>query len=217
MRFAFYVSGKATRLLNTIKMINDHHLDLTKSISFVLIDNVENNELKKVCTDNRIDHIEIDLNPIEKSKRSIFISDKLLTILEAKKVDYLFIFCTLLLKGKLIDLYHNRIINFHPSLLPSYKGFMAIDHALENNAFLFGNTAHFINEKPDDGPIIMQSLLQRSRFTQYDDVLDMQVVMLIQIMFWLSEKRIKVSNNKVFVRNANYEVGKYVPQIELNI
>ena len=77
--------------------------------------------------------------------------------------------------GKLLEAYRNKIINFHPSLLPSYPGLNAIDKAIEGNSLLLGNTAHFIDEKVDTGPIIMQSILPISLFNHYEDVLSLQI------------------------------------------
>ena len=85
----------------------------------------------------------------------------------------------------------NRIINFHPSLLPSFPGVKAVDQALAYGTLVLGNTTHFIDEGVDTGPIIMQSILPRAAFDAYDSVLDLQVPMLTQVIRWLEEDRSK--------------------------
>jgi len=52
--------------------------------------------------------------------------------------------------------YKNRIINVHPSLLPSFKGKQGIKDAFTYGAKITGVTIHFVNEKMDAGPIILQ-------------------------------------------------------------
>lgn len=58
-------------------------------------------------------------------------------------------------------LYDRRIINIHPSLIPSFcgKGFYGIrvhQAALDKGVKVTGATVHFVNEIPDGGEIIMQ-------------------------------------------------------------
>ena len=57
--------------------------------------------------------------------------------------------------------FRNRIINIHPSLIPSFcgKGFYGLkvhEAALEKGVKVTGATVHFVNEIPDGGKIIMQ-------------------------------------------------------------
>lgn len=141
-------------------------------------------------------------------------SDQLLQRLKENEIDYLFIFTTKVLKGDILKEYENRIINFHPSLLPAFKGFFAIDQALKARAFLLGNTAHFVTEDIDGGPIIMQSIFYSGNFKDYPDVLDQQVNMLIQLMYWFKEGRVVVEDGKVRVKDANYNIGEYIPNID---
>lgn len=52
--------------------------------------------------------------------------------------------------------YPNRIINVHPSLLPSFAGSKAIEAALAHGVKVTGVTVHFVDEEVDHGPIIAQ-------------------------------------------------------------
>ena len=66
-----------------------------------------------------------------------------------------------ILSGNFTDQYPNRIINVHPSLIPSFcgKGFYGLkvhEAALEYGVKVTGATVHFVNEVPDGGKIIMQ-------------------------------------------------------------
>jgi len=66
-----------------------------------------------------------------------------------------------ILGPQLIKAYENKIINIHPSLLPSfcgpgYYGLRVHEAVLAYGAKVTGATAHFATEIPDDGPIILQ-------------------------------------------------------------
>ncbi len=61
-----------------------------------------------------------------------------------------------LLSPYFIREYKDRIINIHPALLPSFRGSHGIRDALESGSKVTGVTVHFVNEKLDDGPIILQ-------------------------------------------------------------
>src|SRR5699024_2907236 len=56
----------------------------------------------------------------------------------------------------LLKAYENRIINIHPSLLPSFPGVDAVGQALEAGVKVSGVTIHYVDEGIDTGPIISQ-------------------------------------------------------------
>ena len=57
----------------------------------------------------------------------------------------------------LIDAYRYRMMNIHPSLLPSFSGLDAQKQTLEWGAKVAGCTVHFVTEGVDEGPIILQA------------------------------------------------------------
>ncbi|HAA32793.1 MAG TPA: phosphoribosylglycinamide formyltransferase [Cyanobacteria bacterium UBA8553] len=57
----------------------------------------------------------------------------------------------------LIDAFPDRIINIHPSLLPSFKGVRAIEQALEAGVKIAGCTVHLVRPEIDSGPILIQA------------------------------------------------------------
>lgn len=59
----------------------------------------------------------------------------------------------------LLDAYPNKIINIHPSLLPSYKGKHAIERAWNAKEKKTGVTIHYVDDKIDHGKIILQKTI----------------------------------------------------------
>ncbi|MDH6055526.1 phosphoribosylglycinamide formyltransferase [Umezakia ovalisporum] len=57
----------------------------------------------------------------------------------------------------LIDAFTDRIINIHPSLLPSFKGINAVQQALASGVKITGCTAHLVCLEVDSGPILIQA------------------------------------------------------------
>jgi phosphoribosylglycinamide formyltransferase 1 len=64
-----------------------------------------------------------------------------------------------LLSPQFVAAYRNRILNIHPSLLPSFPGLEAQRQALEHGAKFSGCTVHFVDETLDAGPIILQAVV----------------------------------------------------------
>ena len=87
-------------------------------------------------------------------------------LLKSKNVDVVVLagFMTIL-GSKVISAFENKIINIHPSLIPSfcgegYYGLHVHEAALEKGVKVTGATAHFVNEVCDGGPIIIQKAVE---------------------------------------------------------
>jgi phosphoribosylglycinamide formyltransferase 1 len=59
--------------------------------------------------------------------------------------------------------YRSRIINIHPALLPAFKGAHAIKDAFEAGVSSTGVTVHFVDQKVDHGPVILQQKIKINR------------------------------------------------------
>lgn len=107
------------------------------------------------------------------------------------------------------DKYKNKIINIHPSLLPSFggKGFYGVHvhtAALNKGVRYSGCTTHFVNEIPDDGPIILQATVEVKQ-DDTPDILAARILkeehkLLPETVRLFCDDRLQVENNKVIIK-----------------
>ncbi|MBO5881724.1 MAG: phosphoribosylglycinamide formyltransferase [Alistipes sp.] len=96
-------------------------------------------------------------NPKEYGSREAY-ETVLATMLDERGVDFVCLAGYMRIVGKvLLERYERRIVNIHPSLLPSFKGAHAIQDAVDYGVKLFGVTTHFVDETLDGGRIIDQA------------------------------------------------------------
>ena len=57
----------------------------------------------------------------------------------------------------LLDAFPNKVINIHPSLLPSFRGVRAVEQALKAKVKITGCTVHIVSLEVDSGPILVQA------------------------------------------------------------
>lgn len=102
-----------------------------------------------------------------------------------------------------ISHYPQKIINIHPAILPSFKGVDAQRQAVEYGVKLSGATVHFVDEKVDHGPIIIQGAVPVLQSDKRDDlaqrILKIEHRILPQAISWFCEDRLKIQGNKVIL------------------
>ena len=92
--------------------------------------------------------------------------EKIISVLEENKIDFIILAGFMqILSESFTTKYANRIINVHPSLIPSFcgEGFYGLkvhEAALEYGVKVTGATVHFVNEIPDGGKIIAQKAVE---------------------------------------------------------
>jgi phosphoribosylglycinamide formyltransferase-1 len=65
-----------------------------------------------------------------------------------------------LLTAPFLERFAGRILNVHPSLLPSFPGAHAVEEALAHGVKVTGATVHFVDEGIDTGPIVLQEAIE---------------------------------------------------------
>jgi len=84
-----------------------------------------------------------------------------LRLLEEHEIDFVVLARFMkILSPNFVWRYKNKIINIHPSLLPSFPGPQAYRQAYEQGVKIAGVTAHFVSMRLDEGPIIAQGSFQ---------------------------------------------------------
>ncbi len=82
---------------------------------------------------------------------------EIVQLLDARKVDLVCLAGYMRIVGEtLLNAYEGRIINIHPSLLPSFKGAHAVEDAVAYGVKVYGITIHWVNADLDGGRIIAQ-------------------------------------------------------------
>lgn len=135
---------------------------------------------------------------------------RLLELLEQYSADLVVLAGFLSILGeKVVKKYKNRIINVHPSLIPSFcgKGYYGLKvhrAVLDYGVKVTGATVHFVNEIPDGGPIILQQAVK----VLPDDTPETLQKRVMEQAEWkllpkavalFCEGRIKVVGNKVVI------------------
>lgn len=218
MRFAFYISGAGTRLRN---FLEQGDMERIRQIELVISDACIPDALANILNIQNITYKEISYEALggdSRAEKNLALSGRILELLEAHEIDYCFSFGSHLLSGPLLERYHMRLINFHPSLLPMFPGIKAIDQAArQGTVFLAGNTAHFIDAGMDTGPVIMQSAVPFQAFYDsggdYECILNLQTEMLGMLMDLLSDGRIGTENERVKIRGADYHASAIFPAL----
>lgn len=220
MKYGFYVSGRSERLK---KYLMDCGNLAASDIGVIVSEYEFETGLKALLTELRIKQAVYPYEALGTSnqERNLIFSNMLLKELEESVCDYCFSFGSHILSGELISQYKNRIINFHPALLPMFPGKNAIDQAVASNSCLvIGNSAHFIDEGIDSGPLIMQSIIPIRSFLEtkdYNKILDLQIDMLKQLVELLKKDEIIVEHDQVLIKSADYTWNCIFPKLNVSI
>jgi len=112
-----------------------------------------------------------------------------------------------------IERWYGKIINIHPSLLPSFKGIDAQRQALEYGVKLAGCTTHFMDEKPDHGPIILQAAVKikddDTRDTLAERILKVEHQILPRSIDLFEQGRLVIEGRRVKILPGDSWLEKY--------
>ncbi len=112
-----------------------------------------------------------------------------------------------LLSPQFVSLFRNRIINIHPSLLPSFPGLHAQRQALEYGVKISGCTVHFVDKGLDTGPIIIQKstpvLQSDTEGSLSDRILRDEHLVYPEAIKLITEDRVKISGRMVLINGEH--------------
>lgn len=157
LNVAVLVSGGGTNLQAIIDAIQGGTIK-NATISVVISNNANAYALERA---KKHDIEAVAITRKQYPKKDDF-NEALYEALVARNIDLVVLAgCLVVIPEKIIDAFEHRIINIHPSLIPSfcgtgYYGLTVHEKALERGVKYTGATVHFVDKGTDTGPIIMQ-------------------------------------------------------------
>lgn len=161
LKLAVMVSGGGTNLQAILDAIDNG--TITNAKVEVVISNNQNAYALERAKNHGIEALCI--SPKDYENREAF-NEAFLEKLNSYRVDLVVLAGFLVvIPEKMIQQYRNRIINIHPSLIPSfcgtgYYGLKVHEGALSRGVKVTGATVHFVDEGTDTGPIILQKAVE---------------------------------------------------------
>ncbi|MFP4168857.1 MAG: phosphoribosylglycinamide formyltransferase [Desulfonatronovibrionaceae bacterium] len=111
-----------------------------------------------------------------------------------------------ILSPEFIHAFEGRIVNIHPALLPAFPGINAQKQAREYAVKLSGCSVHFVDEKMDHGPVIIQAAVPCYSEDDTDSlqkrILSFEHRIYPQAVHWLAEDRLRIRGREVRVLEA---------------
>ncbi|SMO56878.1 phosphoribosylglycinamide formyltransferase-1 [Balnearium lithotrophicum] len=158
------------------------------------------------------------LNPKSFPSREDY-DKKIVEILKFLKVDLVCLAGYMLVVTPVfIDAFPNRILNIHPSLLPSFPGLKPHWQALTYGVKISGATVHIVDKGVDTGPIVVQAavpvLPEDMEDSLSERILRWEHRIYPQAVKWFVDGRVEVNGRNVLIKKADYSQLPVVPALE---
>ena len=156
-RVAVLISGSGTNLKAIIEHTKNHFAQTSIDLSLV-ISSKSNVGGLKIAEDAGIKSVVV---PFVKGTSREEYDGQLHKILVENNIEFVCLAGFMrILSGEFVNKWTGKMINIHPSLLPSFKGAHAYEQALEAGVCITGCTVHFVVPEMDAGPIIAQEVIK---------------------------------------------------------
>lgn len=148
----------------------------------------------------------------------IAFSDAVLDMLEEAEIGLALSFYTRLFRGRLLESYYGRLVNFHPSILPAAPGVDGFGDTIRSGSRFIGSTVHLVDEGVDTGRPVLQAAcpndpalpLARRRHR----IFQQQCQSLIQTIAWFESGRVQRVDGEVAIRDAGYAISEFSPNLD---
>lgn len=114
-----------------------------------------------------------------------------------------------------VERYEGRLLNIHPSLLPSFPGLHTHQQALTLGIQWHGCTVHFVTAQLDHGPIVAQGIVPVMAGDDPDALatrlLAVEHKMYAQVVRWLAEGRVSLDEKQQVVKVAGAATRAFLP------
>lgn len=154
INLAILISGRGSNMLSIVEAIKNGDLDANAA---VVISDKENT--KGVEASKKLGITTFVLNIKNYASKREYEED-IIRILKGHDIDLVCLAGYMKVVGNtLLEAFSNRILNIHPSLLPSFRGLNAQKQALEYGVQFSGCTVHYVTSILDGGKIILQEVV----------------------------------------------------------
>ncbi len=155
VNIAVLVSGRGSNLQSIINNIEKGYL---KARIAIVISDVGSAYALERAKNHGIEAVFIDPKRFP-SKESY--EEEIIKVLKGHDIQLVLLAGYMRIIGKALLLkYKNRILNVHPALLPAFPGLHAQKQAFDHGVKVAGCTVHFVDDKLDGGPIILQRCVE---------------------------------------------------------
>ena len=212
LNIAVLVSGGGTNLQAIMDAIDNGTITNTK-ISMVFSNNRNAYALERAAKHGIKTEV---LVPKEFENRAAF-NEAFYDLLVAENPDLIVLAgCLVVIPEKIVKAFSGRIINIHPSLIPSfcgtgYYGLGVHEKVLERGVRVSGATVHFVDEGTDTGPIILQKPVM---IRPDDTAKSLQQRIMEQAEWKILPKAIDlIANGKVSIEDGKVVIEGYDPDL----
>lgn len=198
LKIAVLISGRGSNLLAIIKAIEEKRIN---GEIVCVISDCENAGGLRIAKEHNIEAIFLD------PKGKIREEWNRMIVKELKKRNVSLVCLAGFMKiisPFFVASFKNKIMNIHPSLLPSFPGLSGVKQALEYGVKVSGCTVHFVEEGCDTGPIILQRAVDVLPFDTEESlaerILEYEHKIYSEAIRLFSEGRLEVIGRKVFIK-----------------
>lgn len=198
LKLGVLASGRGSNLQAILDNIDSGSLDAR--VVVVISDNADAMALEKA---RRQSIPAVHIEPSDFASKVEY-EKRVVAVLKEYRTDLVILAGYMRIVGRvLLDAYSQRILNIHPSLLPSFPGLEAQKQALEYGVKVSGCTVHFVDRGMDTGPIIIQAAVP---VLEGDTVESLSTRILAeehriysQAIQWYAEGRLRIEGRRVVI------------------
>ncbi|MBS4538901.1 phosphoribosylglycinamide formyltransferase [Clostridium sp. D2Q-11] len=160
IKIAVFISGRGSNLEAILDSINRE--EIKGEVALVISDRKDAKGLER-SKERSIPSVYIGKSNYSDNESRV---DKILEVLELKEIDLIVLAGYMsIVDTSIVRKYKNKIINIHPSLIPSFSGkgyYGSFVHkaVLDYGVKITGATVHFVDEDTDTGPVIIQEAVK---------------------------------------------------------
>jgi phosphoribosylglycinamide formyltransferase-1 len=197
---AILISGRGSNMAALAESIKDNIITNARIVA-VISNNPKAAGIEKA---KELGLNTIIINSKEYKDKNLY-EEKLIETLKNLDIDLICLAGYMKIVGsKIIKSFHNKIINIHPALLPSFPGLDAQKQALGYGVKVTGCTVHFVDEGMDTGPIILQKSVKIKENDTVESlsnrILEKEHILYSEAVNLFVNDKLEIHGRKVFIK-----------------